>query len=137
MLRVGLVFLAVLALAASTPGWSGQSDTDASVMRGKAAFERRCTGCHALDRNREGPRLRGVIGRPSASVGDFPYSDALKALKITWDTAKLEKWLSDPDAMAPGTDMDFHVANESERKEIARYLDAASHTMVSGSESVR
>jgi cytochrome c len=27
---------------------------------GKQVFEKRCTGCHALDNEKAGPRLRGV-----------------------------------------------------------------------------
>jgi len=30
---------------------------------GKALFEKRCGGCHALDRDKEGPRLGGVYAR--------------------------------------------------------------------------
>jgi cytochrome c len=31
--------------------------------RGKDLFTRRCSGCHALDLNKEGPPLRNVYGR--------------------------------------------------------------------------
>ena len=47
--------------------------------RGKELFEKRCSGCHALDKEKEGPRLRGVFGRTSGTVPSFKYSDALKA----------------------------------------------------------
>src|SRR5271163_2213265 len=47
-------------------------------IRGRAVFEKRCTGCHALDRNGEGPRLAGVYGQTSGAVAGYPYSDALK-----------------------------------------------------------
>ena len=33
------------------------------AARGKAVFEKRCTGCHAMEADREGPRLAGVFGR--------------------------------------------------------------------------
>ena len=52
---------------------------DTPEDRGKQLFERRCSGCHALDLNKEGPRLRGVYGRKAASVADFDYSEALRA----------------------------------------------------------
>ena len=60
---------------------------------GKALFERRCGGCHALDRDKEGPRLEGIFGRRAGSVGSFGYSDALKKSKIVWNGATLERWL--------------------------------------------
>src|ERR1700756_2109353 len=80
-----------------------------SPLRGKETFEKRCGGCHSLDRDKEGPRLRGVYGRPAGSVSAFNYSTALKNAHITWDTESLDKWLSDPDKVAPDSDMAFHV----------------------------
>ena len=90
--------------------------------RGKDLFARRCSGCHALDSNKEGPRLRGVYGRKAAAAPGFPYSEALKKLAIRWDDASLDRWLSDPDAMAPDTDMAFHLADGEERKAVIAYL---------------
>jgi cytochrome c2 len=52
---------------------------------GKDLFEKRCSGCHSLDRDKEGPRLAGVYGRAAGSVASFNYSDALKNSHITWD----------------------------------------------------
>jgi len=94
--------------------------------RGKLAFERRCTGCHALDRVKEGPPLRTVYGRKAGSVVGFPYSDELKAAAITWDEETLEKWLTDPEKVVPGTEMDFHVERAEERADIIHYLQVAS-----------
>lgn len=90
--------------------------------RGKELFERRCSGCHAPDTNKEGPRLRGVYGRKAASVADFPYSEALKKVSIRWDDATLERWLTDPSAMAPDTDMEFRLTDSEERKAVIAYL---------------
>ena len=90
--------------------------------RGKELFERRCTGCHALDKDKEGPRLRGVYGRAAASVPSFHYSEALRKLHLTWDAASLEKWLTDPDKVAPDTDMNFRVVQPAERAAIIAYL---------------
>jgi cytochrome c len=95
---------------------------------GKELFTRRCSGCHATDSNKEGPRLRGVWGRKAASVPDFNYSEALQKLSIRWDDASLERWLTDPDAMAPDTDMAFRVSDGEERKALIAYLKSlASH----------
>ena len=44
------------------------------AVRGKAVFEKRCTGCHAMDVDREGPRLAGVFGRKAGSIGGLHYS---------------------------------------------------------------
>jgi cytochrome c len=89
---------------------------------GKEMFEKRCTGCHALDNEKTGPRLRGVFGRPAASVPTFPYSDSLRKSGVTWDAASLDKWLTDPDAFVPDNDMAFRVPNKEERATIIEYL---------------
>jgi cytochrome c len=90
--------------------------------RGKIAFEKRCTGCHALDGDREGPRLAGVFGRKAGTVHGFAYSAGLKNSGITWNEATLEKWLSDPDAMVPGNNMDFRVPKAQERSDLIAYF---------------
>jgi cytochrome c len=90
--------------------------------RGKDLFARRCSGCHAPDLNKEGPRLRGVYGRKAGSAPGFAYSDALKKLAIRWDDASLDRWLSDPDSMAPETDMAFRLSDADERKAVIAYL---------------
>ena len=90
--------------------------------RGKDLFVRRCSGCHDPEINKEGPRLRGVYGRTAASVAEFGYSDALKKQALRWDETSLDRWLSDPDAMAPGTDMAFRLADAEERKLVIEYL---------------
>ena len=89
---------------------------------GKALFEKRCVGCHALDKEKEGPRLRGVYGRTSGSVPSFKYSDALKNAHITWDDQSLDKWLTDPEKLVPNNDMAFHVGSADERSQIIAYL---------------
>jgi cytochrome c len=101
-----------------------QSDAGASgdSVRGKAVFEKRCTGCHALDANREGPHLRGVFGRKAGSLPGFEFSAPMKASGITWDEASLDKWLSDTDAMIPGNAMGFRVPKVAERADIIAYL---------------
>ncbi len=89
---------------------------------GKEMFEKRCTGCHALDNEKTGPRLRGVFGRPSASVPTFPYSESLRKSGVTWDSTSLDKWLTDPDAFVPDNDMAFRVPSKDERATIIGYL---------------
>src|SRR6185312_3769647 len=80
--------------------------------KGQDLFARRCSGCHALDINKEGPRLRGVYGRRAAAVADFGYSDSLRNTAVTWDAATLDRWLTDPDGVAAGTDMEFRLIDE-------------------------
>jgi cytochrome c len=91
-------------------------------QHGKDLFMRRCSGCHALDLTKEGPPLRDVFGRTAGSVPGFAYSETLKRIGIRWDQASLDRWLSDPNAMAPDTDMAFRLADHEERKAVVAYL---------------
>jgi cytochrome c len=100
----------------------GQALTEGDALRGKDIFERRCTGCHAMEQNREGPRLRGVFGRTSGAVTGFDYSPALARAHIVWNEATLEQWLADPDTLVPGNNMEFHVAKPQERRDLIRFL---------------
>jgi cytochrome c len=103
-----------------------QAITDGDPVQGKAVFEKRCTGCHALIQNREGPMLQGVYGRNTGAVAGFPYSDALKKANIAWNDQTLERWLADPDAFLPGNNMDFLVSKPQERKDLIAYFKQSS-----------
>ena len=116
--RRRIVLGALLIPVFAAPGPSQAQDP----ARGRELFEKRCTGCHALDNEKEGPRLRAVYGRISGSVGSFNYSDALKKAQITWDAASLDKWLTDPDQLVPENDMAFRVVKADERRDIIAYL---------------
>lgn len=104
----------------------GESETSSlspgDPARGKVIFEKRCTGCHAMDVDREGPRLAGVFGRKAGTVPGFDYSNGLKNSGLTWDEATLEKWLADPDLMVPDTTMDFLIPKVQERSDVIAYL---------------
>ncbi|HJX85217.1 MAG TPA: c-type cytochrome [Candidatus Angelobacter sp.] len=95
---------------------------DGDATRGSEIFNKRCTGCHSLDGEKEGPRLRGVFGRKSATVPTFKYSDALKKANITWDAGSLNKWLTGPDKFVPDNDMDFRLVKDDERADVIAYL---------------
>jgi cytochrome c len=123
ILGAGLGAMAVL-LASSFLSNSGQAQT--AEKQGKDLFEKRCGGCHALDRDKEGPRLGGVYGRAAASIASFQYSAALKNSKLTWTDETLNKWLTDPDKLVPDTDMAFHVESSEERRGIISYLKQSS-----------
>jgi len=92
---------------------------------GKTAFKQQCGLCHdvAAGKNRVGPSLFGVVGRKSGSVEGFHYSDANKGSGITWDEATLDKYLTDPRAVVPGTTMTYAgVKNDQTRHDIIAFL---------------
>jgi cytochrome c len=68
---VASMALAVLALVVSSVVLP--SEAVAQARQDLQDFsQRHCSGCHALDDDHEGPRLRGVVGRPAGTVKTFP-----------------------------------------------------------------
>jgi cytochrome c len=108
---------------------SARSPTAAAAdkpLRGKILFLR-CASCHDLTTTpsaKIGPNLEGVIGRRVASLDGFKYSAALKSQTFVWDAAHLDAWLTDPNAVAPGTAMAFAgIAEAADREAIISYLE--------------
>ncbi len=116
---------ALLTLVAFTGVLSSQS-AKPGAQAGKAVFEKRCAGCHALDEDHEGPRLKGVFGRTAGTVKTFKYSTPLQNAGFVWDEAKLDKWLTDTDSVVPENDMAFRVPKAEERTAIIAYLKSLS-----------
>ena len=90
--------------------------------RGREAFEKRCTGCHALEKVKLGPPLRGVYGRRAGRDPQFTYSDAVKNASVTWDESTLDRWLNDTESVIPDNDMSFRLNDPTERANIIAYL---------------
>ena len=119
------VALAVLAFAGSPSDLRSQAEGKGGQGE-QALFQKRCSGCHALDADHEGPRLRGVVGRAAGAVKTFHYSDGLKNAKFTWDEATLDKWLTDTESVVRDNDMSFQVPKPEERAAIILYLKSLS-----------
>jgi len=113
-----------LALAAGTVFAMSSLAQAADVEAGKATFNK-CKACHSDQAgvNKIGPSLYGVVGRPSASIAGFKYSDAVSNLKITWTPENLDKWLTKPAEFAKGTKMVFPgLPNQADRDNVIAYL---------------
>jgi cytochrome c len=86
----------------------------------------KCKACHDFTKggpNKVGPNLWGVVGGPSAHKEDFNYDDAIKNLKITWDFAHLDQFLTNPKKFAPGTKMAFPgLPKAQDRANLLRWL---------------
>jgi len=89
--------------------------------RGETVYQA-CQDCHSLDKNDVGPRHRGVYGRKAGSLPDYDYSEALKSANIVWTEETLDKWLTDPQALAPGAKMFFHLSDPQDRADVIAYL---------------
>jgi cytochrome c len=118
MLR-GAAFAALALLAVASSVRVARADD------GPTVFNDNCAVCHSTepDVNKVGPSLAGVVGRPSASLKAFPYSDAMKKAGVAWTKLVLDKYLTDPQAMVKGTKMLFPgIKNAKDRKTLIDYL---------------
>ena len=116
---IGMMLVAgALATAAS---FAAISNLAGDPSRGKSLYQA-CQACHSIDENDLGPKHRGVVGRPAGSIADYVYSAALKSSGLTWDEATLDRWLTNPSALVPGTKMFFQVADAQNRADIIAFL---------------
>jgi len=121
------VSAAAIALAAGTSAsaWAlGPGDE----VRGDQVYVR-CMACHSLASDRVGPRHCGLFGRLAGSVAGFEYSPAMKNSRIVWNDKTLDRFLSDPASMVPGTTMTYAgIPNPQERADLIAYLKHANGT---------
>jgi cytochrome c len=107
--------LSAVVVDAAAAGLAGDPNRGKSLYQG-------CTGCHSIDDNDLGPRHRGVVGRRAGSVADYSYSPALKNSGLTWDEVTLDRWLTNPSELVPGTKMYFKIDDAKSRADIIAYL---------------
>jgi cytochrome c len=94
---------------------------------GEKVFNK-CKACHVLDeeKNRVGPYLLGVIGRPAGSVEGFTYSSAMKESGIVWDEQTIGEYVADPKGYVPGNRMAFPgLKKEEDITNLLAYLKEA------------
>lgn len=118
------VLAALLAAPATIPAAGAATDSTASgdPAAGALIYER-CLACHALERNRTGPKHCGLIGRAAGALPDFDYSEALRGSGLIWDAASLDAFLEDPLGKVPGTAMGYDgVKDRRERADLIAYL---------------
>src|SRR6201981_732894 len=60
------------------------ADAAPDPVHGQQLFTERCTACHAMDSNKAGPLLGGVVGRRAGSAPGYHYSPALTSAGLTW-----------------------------------------------------
>ena len=104
---------------------AAQSAPANAASKGKFIFLR-CASCHAIGGAggaRIGPNLSGVVGRKAGSLPGATYSAAMKQQTFVWNDATLDRWLTRPAAVVPGTSMAFMgLANPEDRAAVIAYL---------------
>ena len=121
-MRLRDLMLTALAICASAASAHAGGDAKA----GETVFKTHCAVCHTTEagKNKIGPSLHGVVGRHSASLSNYQYSEAMKKADKTWDEKTLDTYLSNPRGLVPGTKMIFvGLKNEQDRQNVIAYLE--------------
>jgi len=117
--------LAWLVLALLTASSAGQAD----ATEGADVFDGSCAECHSVSssiKNKKGPSLYGVVGRPAGQVPGFDYSDGLKASGLTWTPDKISAYIEHPKAVIPSGKMKFDgLSDPKERSDVIEFLTTA------------
>jgi cytochrome c len=114
----GLGFAPAAGLAQAGP-------ESAPAPDGAALFRQQCATCHTLsasDPPRQGPTLAGVYGRKPGSVPGFHYSPGYAKADFVWDDTHLNAYLTNPQAVIPGSIMPYRQAKAPVRQAIIAFL---------------
>jgi glucose/arabinose dehydrogenase/cytochrome c2 len=120
---------ALLAAALAPLGATAQDMPAGDTTRGRAYYQAACALCHsdALGPDntviiKQGPSLVGVVGRPAATLPHFHYTRVMRNSGFTWDEATLNRFLTNPMVVLPGTTMPMLVPDAQNRADVIAYL---------------
>ncbi|EEX08437.1 cytochrome c2 [Ruegeria lacuscaerulensis ITI-1157] len=119
-----VIFSACVTVASAAVAADDLGDAEA----GQAVFAQ-CKGCHQVGegaKNRIGPHLNGLFGRPAGALEDFKYSKSFQraaASGLEWHADTLDAFLENPRSYASGTRMSFRgIKNAKDRHDVIAYL---------------
>jgi cytochrome c2 len=138
----GLALIApALVLAAAAPAPADDAVEVAALIAagdagaGEAVFKK-CRACHEIGegaKNKVGPRLTGVIGRPAGSIDGFEYSNGVEGAAekgLVWGEDTVFAYIADPRAFLreftgnpkAKAKMTFKLKDEQDRANVIAYL---------------
>src|SRR5262245_59012727 len=111
--------LVISLIAISLPAFAGDPKAGAQVFK-------KCQACHAVGegaKNKVGPELNGLFGRPAGSVPDYNYSDANMNSGIVWTEEVFAEYIKNPRGYLPGTAMAFAgLKKDKDIEDVTAYL---------------
>lgn len=123
-MRAPTVVTVLAVVAAGVAGFSAPAFADAG--KGADSFDSNCAECHSVAKtlkNKKGPSLFGVVGRPAGAVPGYEYSPALKAAGIVWTPEKIAAYIASPKKVVPDGKMKFDgLADAAERADLIEFL---------------
>lgn len=91
----------------------------ADAAAGKDVFKQ-CMACHTTEqgKNKVGPSLFGVVGRPAAAIEGFKYSKPMQekaAGGLVWTADNLKAYIAAPKEVVPGGTMAFAGLKDADK----------------------
>ena len=126
-------------LAATTFILAAPAATAQDAAEGEKVF-RKCKACHMVGedaKNRVGPVLTDVVGRPAGSYDDYRYGSSMEEAGeagLVWDEESIFEYLADPRAFLRSylddpkarAKMTFRLSDAQERRDVIAYLQSLS-----------
>jgi cytochrome c len=105
---------------------AASAEVTAQIVKKGAQAYRLCAACHSLQPgvHLSGPSLADRWGKKAATVNDYGrYTAALKRQEFAWDDITLNAWIANPQAMVPGTTMNFRgIERDETRTDLIAFL---------------
>lgn len=99
----------------------------ADLARGTHVFNEECAECHSPKegKNKKGPSVWNVVGRKSASITDFNYSDNMRSSNIVWSADQIAAYIEHPRKVVPTGKMKYDgLADAKDREDVITYLSS-------------
>jgi cytochrome c len=122
-----LLAISVLLVAATAMITPLSSAAAGDPEAGQKVF-RKCATCHEVKapKNKVGPHLVGIFGRPAGTVEGFKYSDAMKNSNVVWNEETIGAYVKEPKGYVPGNRMIFPgLKKEEDVVNLIAYLKEA------------
>ncbi|QFT33780.1 cytochrome c family protein [Roseibium porphyridii] len=104
-----------------------QASAEGDAEKGARVFKK-CAACHAVGenaKNKVGPQLNGVVGRPWGAIEGYKYSKALVEMADgkVWDEETLTAYLTKPKEVIPKGKMAFAgLRKEADLVDVIAYM---------------
>ena len=121
----GYRLMSVVLVGAITVAIASRAQAQDAVT-GERSFKADCSICHSPQpgRNLIGPSLFNVVNRHSGEISNFHYSEANRNSGLTWNVATLDRYLTAPRELVPGTKMTFPgLKDAKQRADLIAYLE--------------
>jgi cytochrome c len=99
----------------------------ADIAHGTHVFNEECAECHSPKegKNKKGPSVWNVVGRKSASITDFNYSDNMRSSNIVWSADQIAAYIEHPKKVIPTGKMKYEgLADAKDREDVITYLSS-------------